>query len=66
MGYICMILYRSSRYVLVEFSGIERGIVKIADDEVDGVGSSSPETVASSHEVMDKCHLSVSLSLSIY
>jgi len=43
--------------VLIEFSGVERSFVKVADGERDGVGSIRSKVVSSPHKVSGEGHL---------
>jgi hypothetical protein len=45
--------------VLVEFAGVERGVVIVAHGEGDGVRGSRLESASSAHKVLCECLLSV-------
>ena len=45
--------------VFVEFSGVERGVVKLADGEGDDVSSCRSEVVSSPHDVLGEGHMGV-------
>ena len=49
--------------VFVECSGIERSVVKVADGERDGVGSSRSKVVPSPHKVLVEGHLGVEVEM---
>jgi hypothetical protein len=52
--------------VFVEFLGVGRGVVKVADGEGDGVGSCWPEAVSSFHEVLGENHLGAYVEVEAY
>ena len=45
--------------IFVESAGVERGVVKVADGEGDGVRYRWQEVAAPAHEVLGECHLRV-------
>ena len=47
----------------VEFSSVERGVVKVANGEGDDVGSNMSKVVSSPHEVHGEGHLGVKVEM---